>query len=120
MLGFLLGYLKAWPYHLATLAIVITYDAWVDDPSVASEARSGYVTEVRLHAKDAELREMKRQATAARDAADTFERALKAANEEQEARQQIMEKEIEAYVKELKDAGRACPLSDSDIEWLRK
>lgn len=120
MVAIALGALRALPYLALLYVALAAYDSAIDDPRVAAEARQGYVTEAALRAAEARAAEAERQRAAAQKAAAAFEEALRHVREHEDERAAKLEQEIDEYEAKLREDGRTCGLSDSDIEWLRQ
>ena len=80
-----------------------------------AERLEGYVARTEKAAAEARAAEMKRQADAARAAADQFRKRVIEAEAAEAIAQADLEKGIAAYEKRLVDTRRACLLDDDDI-----
>lgn len=103
----------------AALALFLAWNTLFDNPSVAKAAREGFVVLAEKTALEARLAEERRRADAARKAVSGFAERLAESRTAQAAAEEKLEQEIAAHEQALRDAGRSCPLDQSDIDWLR-
>lgn len=108
------------PYVLIVTTLLGIYNYAWENPRIEKEARSGYVLQAEATAAKAELDERNRQAAAAILAAKGLKDAIEADKAEDAASLAQREKELDDYEEQLKTEKRSCPLTDADINWLRK
>ena len=103
----------------AALALFLAWNTLFDNPRVARAAREGFVVLAEKTALEARLAEERRRADAARNAVSGFAERLAESRTAQAAAEEKLEQDIAAHEQALRDAGRSCPLDQSDIDWLR-
>lgn len=120
----LAGALTSLPYVALSVSTVVAagllWNGLVDNPSVRSEARSGYVTLAELGAAKAQLAETQRQAQAAQQANDNFAEVVRRQSQSIAAKLAEQEQKYAAYEERLKTLGRQCLLDDADIGELSR
>ncbi|WP_370677561.1 hypothetical protein [Pleomorphomonas sp. PLEO] len=98
-----------------TFSLLGLYDAWIDDPAVASAARQGFVAASEKQALQGQVDEMRRQFKLAEAVAESERARAEAANREADN----AGKQYEAAV--AADTGDdGCRVSSGDLDWLRK
>ena len=110
---------KAALYAAGGVLIVVGAVVWlhVHDANVRTSALQGYVQQAELTAANARAAEQKRQAEAARDALDEYQRKLAVEQADNAAAQQRLEQEISDYEKNI-GADSRCVVSERDRNWL--
>ncbi|QIG74528.1 hypothetical protein EVC10_020 [Rhizobium phage RHph_Y25] len=103
---------------LAGLALYHLYAVTVGYPSVAREARAGYVLVAEKTAAEAKAAEMERQRNAAAQATEEHRKRLEAAQASEHAARDTLENEIRSYELQLSEKNRACALTAADRDWL--
>ncbi len=105
-----------------TIATVVFYEGvslplvgQVIDGAIANRLE-GYVTLTEKTAADARAAEQKRQADAARAAAETFRKQMLEAKSAEAIATADLEKGILSYEQRLVETKRACLLDDSDLD----
>jgi len=98
-----------------TFLALSLYDAWIDDPAVASTARAGFVAASEKLALQGQVDEMRRQFKLAEAAAESDRARAEAANREAGNAWKQYEAAVAA------DAGDdGCRVTAGDLDWLRK
>jgi len=120
VVSFFVGALSAWPYIALVIVLFGGWNMWYENPRIRTEARSGYVLEVSAAAAKAELEERTRQALAATIAAGKLKEVVEKQQEADAATLDAQRKDLKDYAASLKTQKRSCPLTQSDIDWLRK
>jgi hypothetical protein len=120
----IVGRLPAW-LKVALIAFAVfygmlLYDRYVDDPRVAEDARRGFVAIAEVSAVEAERDLAQRLLIAAQEAAKDYENQLAEIYAVQTAKDAADRIKDATYEASLKAAGRSCPLTDADIEWVQK
>ena len=101
-----------------TLFAVDAYHRAFIHPSIADEARKNYVRIAELEAEKAKAAELQRQITAGAVALEEHRKRLATSEVLHEAETQRLEKEIAENEKALENAGRACRLDGSDVDFI--
>ncbi len=97
-----------------TFSVLSLYDAWIDDPAVASAAREGFVAASEKAALQGQIDEMKRQFKVAEAAAASDRARAEAANREADDAWKQYEAAVAA------DTGdNGCRVTADDLDWLR-
>lgn len=99
--------------------VSLPYIGQVIDGAIANRLE-GYVTLSEKTAADAKAAELKRQADAAKSAAEQFRQRTLEAERAETVAQADLEKEIAANEKRLADAKRACLLDDGDVDFFMR
>lgn len=103
-----------------TAALAIVYTHIVAIPNAVSEAKSSYASELRTETAKQLAEEVQRQTKAYQTVIDAYQTQYRNALTAQAARNEEIEKDIAENEKSRSAEGRACPLSQSDIDFLRK
>lgn len=115
MIAFLMGPLGKWLGAAAVLiALVAGFNVWLINHDHAVKAALVQFYEAK--ATEAAAAEQKRQAAAAKAAADNFQKQLTETAAAQAKAQADLEKGIAQYEARLVAAKRACLLDDSDLQ----
>lgn len=118
--AFFVGALSAWPYIALVVVLFGGWNMWVENPRIRKEARSGYVLEVTAAAARAELEERQRQVNAAVVATSKLKETLDKQKEADAATLEAQKQDLRDYAAKLKTQKRSSPITQSDIDWLRK
>jgi len=107
---------------LALAALVALYEFPIVGrvAQVERDARSGYVLETRAIAAEAQLAETQRQLAAGRKALAGYAEALANAQRSEQLASDALESEILRHEQTIRGAGRSYPLTDADLEFLRR
>lgn len=103
---------------LAGLMLYHLYAVSIGYPSVAREARAGYVLIAEKTAAEAKAAEMERQRNAAAQATEEHRKRLEASQAAEQAAKDTLEQEISSYELQLSEKNRACALTADDKRWL--
>lgn len=114
------NYISAFAGGAATFAALFVYDLVIDDPSVAREARSGYVAFAEKTKLEAQLAEYKRQVDAGNESILAFAKTLSELRAKEESEDKLSEEKVRAYEKKLSESDRKCGLTDDDIDFLQQ
>lgn len=98
-----------------TFSVLSLYDAWIDDPAVASAAREGLVAVSEKTALQGQIDEMKRQFKVAEAAAASDRARAEAASKEADDAWKRYEAAVAA---DTGDDG--CRVTAGDLDWLRQ
>jgi hypothetical protein len=104
-------------YVVAALALAYLYNIF-ENRKIVSNARAGYVTEVRLATLAGQLSESKRQAQAAQQSSDLFQEALVKVRIEEEANAISTEEAIAAYRKANGPVTDCRAINNNDLDFL--
>lgn len=96
------------------------YNRFIGHPSVAAEARLGYVLLAERTALETKLAVETKRREAAERISDNHAKALAVATQQIQEDMARLEQENADYEARLNDAGRRCELNADDINWLRK
>lgn len=96
------------------------YDTFVDDPYIRKTEQDACTIRTMDAANRAEKAERDRQAASVRAAQQAYNAALAAQETARRASEAQKEQEISNYERTLELAGRSCPLSVDDLNWLRE
>lgn len=98
-----------------TFLALSLYDAWIDDPAVASAAREGFVAASEKLALQGQVDEMRRQFRLAEAVAESDRARAEAANREADNAWRQYEATVAA------DGGDdGCRVTAGDLDWLRR
>lgn len=103
-----------------TAALATIYTQTVAIPRAVSEAKSSYASELRTETAQQLSYELQRQAKAYQTVIDAYQAQYRNVLADQAKRNEEIEKDIAENEKSRSAEGRACPLSQSDIDFLRK
>lgn len=120
LLGGVGGTVRILATFLITASAAFIYTHTVVIPAAVSNAKSSYASELRAETAKQLAEELQRQTKAYQTVIDAYQTQYRNALAAQAARNEEIEKVIADNEKSRIAEGRACPLSQSDIDFLRK
>lgn len=119
-LGGVSGTVRIAVASILTAALAATYAQLVAIPRAVSAAKSSYATELKAETAKQLADEVQRQTKAYQTVIDAYQIQYRNALAAEATRNEEIEKDIRENEKSRSAEGRACPLSQSDIDFLRK
>jgi hypothetical protein len=94
------------------------WNDWIDNPSIVREQQAICLSKVEAAAAKATRDEQLRQFRAGEVATEQFIIESQTAADDQQARESLLEMEIEAYEERLAKSGKQCSLDSDDLDFL--
>lgn len=94
------------------------WNDWIDNPGIVREQQAVCLSKVEAAAAKATRDEQLRQFRAGEVATEQFIIESQIAADDQQARESLLEMEIEAYEQRLAKSGKQCSLDSDDLDFL--
>lgn len=94
------------------------WNDWIDNPGIVREQQAVCLSKVEAAAAKATRDEQLRQFRAGEVATEQFIIESQSAADDQQARETLLEMEIEAYEQRMAKSGKQCSLDSDDLDFL--